>query len=182
MFLFELLLSAIIALIILFGVMNEYYSRKLHVPAMPTMPWAHRSLISLIRNNIEENKNYSVAELGCGWGGLLSILSKSFRNIRIDGYELVPIPYGVSLCRSVFLKNCRVYRRDFFSTDLSNYNIFICYLSPKLMPQLYDKLKHECSGESILISFNFEVPDIEPVEVISIGSIVPVKIFLYRLS
>ena len=98
----DILITLVILFLVTFGVMNEYYSRRYSVPAMPTMPWAYRPLRSLLIKYCGEMSAPKIVELGCGWGGLFSVLSKSVKGSSVVAYEIAPLPFAIASFRSLF--------------------------------------------------------------------------------
>jgi len=126
------------------------------VPA-PTLSYVRSKALKLIPHNFHPDGQYSILDLGSGWGGILIALSKIFPNSKITGYELSPWPYLISRMR-IFSsrKNVNVFRENFFDKDISSADIIFCYLSPYHMDKLKEKFAGLPEGKCI-ISCSFPI-------------------------
>ncbi len=107
-----------------------------------------------------------LVELGSGWGGLAFALSRTRPKAPITGYELSTLPWLFSWLRTRVnrSKNVRFVRMDFQQADLSGAAGVICYLYPKGMYKVAQKLNTLAPGTVILCN-TFALPGQEPLEV-----------------
>ena len=131
----------IILTIIVVSVFIFSFEKQSHISATPTLPVIRKSVIKLIRSHIVDIKDLQIAELGCGWGGLVSLLAKEFQTSNIIGYELSPIPCFISKITSLFNPNISILSDDFFLSDWSKFDVLVCYLSPYHMEKIAEKIK-----------------------------------------
>ncbi len=137
---------------------------------MPSTPQAKAAIKKLLPNEV----NGTVYELGCGWGGLLRLLSKKYPHVI--GYEISFFPWLVS---RLFTK--QVYRKDFMTADLSDAGLIVCYLYPKKMTELYEKIKLEAKPGTYILSNTFSIRELEPLRKEKLDDLYKTPVYLYRL-
>lgn len=172
------------ALILLFLVIATclWQEKSLRISATPTLPWVKRRALALLRAHTDADKAYQIADLGCGWGGILLSLAKLYPNAHLTGYEASLWPYWASRLKAAIIgRRLTVLRQDFFRLSLAEYDIIFCYLSPYHMDQLRPQLAALAPG-SIVISNAFPIPGWEPTASDMVGGIVKIPIFLYRIA
>lgn len=138
---------------------------RLHVAPTPTLPAVRKAALELM-NGLNPKH---IAELGSGWGGMMTRLSKTFPNAKVTGYERSFIPYIVSK-----LMGHDVRRTDLFAADLGNVDLVFCYLSPWHMERLQFK-----PGTTI-VSASFPIPNKTPSDTRIVKGIVDIPVYLYR--
>ena len=112
-------------------------------------------MVSEIISKIDFKENSVVYELGCGDGRFLRALAKN-KNIKAVGIENFILPYALAVFFDLFSKNkIRLIYRDFFKTDLSRADYVFCYLMPRSMDILEEKLGRELKPGAVIISNTF---------------------------
>lgn len=130
----------------------------------------------------------NICEIGSGFGGLArTIARKCHKNV----IALENMPFSAFISKGADILTCQrnnhtIWCDAFKFLDNTNikFDIAIAYLGPKLTPKLYqykDKIK-------VLISLDFEIPDIKPKRIIDLdcGSVIyggkkyPHKILIYE--
>lgn len=131
---------------------------------------------------LHKEKKFSLIDLGCGCGGLLSQLSKTQSEGQFFGIEAAPIPYLLSKLR-VMIKapNCTIRWGDFWKHDLAPYDVVYAYLSPVPMESLWQKARKEMRPGSIFISNSFIVPGIEPEQTLPLNDMMGSTLYLWRI-
>ena len=81
-----------------------------------------------------------------------------------------------------FTRGGQTFALDMWKADLSKYDVVYAFLSPELMPQLWEKVSQEMSTGSVFISNSFAVPDIEPTEVWELSDSRKTQLFIYAIS
>ncbi|MCO6430519.1 MAG: hypothetical protein J5J00_06630 [Deltaproteobacteria bacterium] len=147
------------------------------VPYYPTSKRTYRHVLDLI----PAEKEFRVAELGCGFGGLMLYIARHRPLCRIDGYEISPLPFLISRFRVLLSrqKNITVYPKSFWNADFSVYQLVYAFLSPEPMEELWKKVKSEMKPASIFISNSFQVPA-APNQEIEIGDRRRCKLLIYH--
>jgi hypothetical protein len=169
----------IILTIIVVSIFIFSFEKQSHISATPTLPVIRKSVIKLIRSHTVNIQDIQIAELGCGWGGLLRLLAYKFPNAKIIGYELSPIPYLISRISSSFNRKISIISEDFFLSDWSEFDVLVCYLSPYHMEKIAKKIARD-HFKGLVISCSFPFKDIEPIDVEYHKLIVPISVFAYR--
>lgn len=149
---------------------------KIGISPMPSLRKVNEQIVQFVKNSEEE----TIIDLGSGFGTLAIYLASSFPNKKIIGYELSLIPFLVSqiLKYILNLKNLTFYRKDFLHEDLSNKTL-VCYLFPKGMEKLEDKLFDE-SINTMIVSSTFAFRNIKAREIKTANDIYRTPIYLYR--
>lgn len=130
---------------------------KTQVPYYPS----RSSLAEPIASLLDEFESPSLIDLGSGLGGLLFRLEGSRKNARFFGIEIAPLPYCCSQIRRILRgSNVKFLFGSYFSLDLSEFDVVFCYLSPAAMPDLWDKASTEMKKGSMLLSYEFIIPDV----------------------
>lgn len=120
-------------------------------------------------------------DLGSGSGSVLAHVARRFPSLNCEGVELAPIPYWISRARLAFFGNCRVQWKDFWSLDLSRYDVVYAFLSPVPMSQLWEKVRNEMRPGTLFISNSFPVMGVAPEEIITVPGPIKRKLYLWRL-
>lgn len=124
-----------------------------------------------------------VVDLGSGLGGLLSFLAQQRPDGRYVGMEIAPLPFLVSWLRMRMSKRrCEVRWSSLWRTDLQPFDVVYAYLSPVPMADLWRKIQHEMRPGTLFISNTFQVPGVEPSEVVELDDLHQSRLYLYRLG
>lgn len=102
-------------------------------------------------------------DIGSGFGGLVLYLEKRFPGNCFFGIEIAPLPWLMSQARAWSRRsNARFMRGDYGQIDLSAYDVVFAFLSPAAMPALWRKARAEMRPGTLLLSYEFPIPDITP--------------------
>ncbi|MCB5187972.1 class I SAM-dependent methyltransferase [Methylobacillus caricis] len=132
---------------------------KTQVPFYPSLPatWYQ------VKQLIPEDKPVSVLDIGSGLGGLVIYLARERPNAICAGIEVAPLPWLVSALLSAVKKSSARFKYgNYQAVNLSEYDIVFAYLSPAVMPDLWQKAVKEMRSGSLLISYEFEIPGVAP--------------------
>jgi len=108
---------------------------------------------------------HTVYDLGSGDGRVVTAVAKN-THAQCVGVERSFILRLFARLRIVILgygQRIVIRSGDFFDCDLSNADVVICYLFPKVMQKLGEKFRRELAPGSLVVSFSFEIPGITPV-------------------
>lgn len=130
---------------------------------------------------IPERPDCRVLDLGCGNGQLLSWLAKQRPNAEFHGVESSPLPFLLAWLRLHRLGNCRLRFGDLWSEDLGRYDLVYAFLSPEPMPRLWRQARARMRPGSLFISNSFEIPGIEPDEVLEVEDRRQTQLLIWRL-
>jgi len=125
-------------------------------------------------------EGFRFIDLGSGLGGTLLRLARQYPSAHFVGVETAPLTFGLCWLRCLFQRNCRVRFRSFWREPLAGYDVVYCFLSPAPMPALWDKARVEMNPGALLISNSFEVPDVEPQEILAIDDWRHSRLLIWR--
>lgn len=115
-------------------------------------------LVTMMRlANIKKGER--AADLGSGDGRIVIELAK--KGAISDGYEINPVPYIASryFIKTQNVKNARVFLKDLWKVDLSEYNVITLYGNFPMMKRLEKKLKKELRPGARVVSNHFQFPN-----------------------
>lgn len=129
----------------------------------------------------------TIIEVGSGYGGLARYIARH-TNKKVIGLENMPFCVCVARFFDFFsfgksrTEFCDAFK--YFQTTRKKIDVVVAYLGPTLTPKL---LKY-CKKIKVLISLNFEIPNITPTRIIDLrrGSVLyggkkyPHKLFIYE--
>ena len=152
----------------------------LGISPMPSSYKAREAMLSLC----DETGVGPIYELGSGWGNMVVALAKRYPHRSIVGYEasLLPWLFSVVWLKVLGVRNVKIYRQNFLQVDLSGASVFVCYLFPKGMAKLQNKLKVNAGGLKYLISHHFALPSFKPVKTIGLNDLYQTPVYLYHFS
>lgn len=153
-----------------------FYSMKNGISPMPTSEKMKRALMEVLPD-IERG---IIIDLGSGWGNLVFPLALKYQGCHIFGYENSPIPYWFSSLIN-HKKNLKIFRADFYKISLHDADLVMCYLFPKGMEKLKEKLQEELKPGAHVVSHTFAIPEWEPKTVIEVSDLHHSKIYLYEV-
>ena len=153
-------------------------------PSLPTSMGARRKMLTVLPDFLPDIQCSKIYELGSGWGGLANALAKKYPDKTVIGVELSPVPYFFSRLRQAYDQKPNLIFNfcDFFSVNLSDANLVVCYLSPKTMKKLSGKLRLELPKDSLIISNTFALRDWDALETQISDDIFKSPILLYKID
>ena len=165
-------MTLVVILVILFLLL--LFTWKNGVSPTPTSSKIRAVLFSLL----PEVEKGTIIELGSGWGNLAFPLSKKYPHCKVIGYENSPVPFLFSALLN-HRSNLKIVRGDFFEKSLADASIVVCYLFPKGMKRLKDKLKKELRSGTQVITHTHPIPGWEPKEIIDVDDLQKSTIYIY---
>ena len=114
----------------------------LHTGISP-MPSSTKACRAILKAS-EQADQGTIIDLGSGWGTLLLALAQKYPERPVIGYELSWLSWIYSqICKTIFcLYNLKILRQNFLAADISEAALLVCYLFPKGMTELQQKLSH----------------------------------------
>lgn len=132
---------------------------RTQVPYYPSKP----ALLPVVLRLLDGERPVRFVDVGSGLGGLLIQLSEVRDDSHFVGIEIAPLPWLISWVRAKIRKSkVQFVFGNYESADFGEYDVVFAYLSPAVMPGLWIKVKEEMSPGSLLLSFEFLIPDIKP--------------------
>jgi len=175
----EIIFSIVIlALLIVVGC-NEFYQRHMKVSPMPTPASTRKAMLAAIGSK----KPAVIAELGSGWGGIAIAAARRYPDARVTGFEGSPAPYLFSRLRAALnpkLRNLRFVNQNFFSYDMQDVDVVLCYLSNPHMAELEPKLHRELKSGALVVSSTFHMPHWLPRETINVTGLYNTPVYIYE--
>ncbi len=187
-----ILITILIAFVILFTFLYaiEYLwcvYIKDQVPFVGASRVQKKAVAKYINDNYPNAQN--IVECGSGHGGLARYIARK-TNTNVIGLENGPFCVFLSRFFSLFCRaNFQTINTDMFEyldNTKNNFDVAIAYLGPSVTPllQKYDK------KIKVLISLNFEVPNLKPVRIVDLkkGFVLynykkyPHKLFIYEFK
>lgn len=159
-FLLQLSVAPSVYLIVLVIFSALYWSTyRTQVPYYPS----RSELIEPISKLIPLTTGATFVDVGSGMGGLLIKLAKRRHDAFFYGVEIAPLPWLISVIRArVANSHVEFQFGDFYSLDLSKFDVVFCYLSPAAMPSIWDKARAEMRSGTLFLSYEFIVPSATP--------------------
>ncbi|NEX62648.1 SAM-dependent methyltransferase [Noviherbaspirillum galbum] len=116
-----------------------------------------------VESLVPSSQSCRLIDIGCGFGGMALRLARNKPACSVEGIELAPLPWLVSVMRAILSRSRARFRYgDFHALDFGGYDIVFGYLSPAAMPDLWRKAASEMKKGSLLLSNEFSIPGIEP--------------------
>lgn len=166
--------SIVVTLLLLILLIFAFYWLYAIFAGAPYYP-SSKKAISKIVAYAKTTKKLRVAELGSGDGRMALALARS--GFEVTAYEINPLLTLLTTLRAKLLGvKLNVKQANFLLQDLSEYDIFVAYLYPKIMQKLYAKLKKEAKPGAIIISNTFSIKEHKPLQQLD------EKILIYKIN
>ncbi len=161
---------------IIFGLVY-WSSFRTRVPYYPSK----RSLLPTILEMLRPEESIKFIDIGSGLGGLLIELSNVHRKSQFTGIEIAPLPWMISFLRGIYSESdVRFLFGNYEKLHFGEYDVVFAYLSPAAMPALWEKAKREMRNGTILLSYEFVIPNVKPDLCINMNSNDP-TLYLWRI-
>jgi hypothetical protein len=137
---------------------------RTQVPFYPSRLPAWRAVAELL----PQDRSIRFIDIGSGFGGLVMHLADARREGNFVGIEIAPLPWFVSALLGLARRsNANFVRGDYTTIDFAFYDVVFAYLSPAAMATLWKKASTEMRAGSLLLSYEFDIPGVEP-DVVSV--------------
>ncbi|MFH1822381.1 MAG: class I SAM-dependent methyltransferase [Patescibacteria group bacterium] len=122
--------------------------KKTKVPYVVTP----KKYIPIILENLKVKPETIIFDLGCGKGSFLFAASR-LKPKKLVGYELSPLHAWYARIKNKLLgKKIEIYRKDFFTADISQADIIYLFLVPAMVEKIWKKIKKEAKvGTQVVI-------------------------------
>ena len=111
---------------------------------------------------LPQDRPICFVDIGSGLGGLVLHLAGHRKDCAFTGIELAPLPWLISAIRARSRGSSgRFIRGDYTAQDLARYDVVFAYLSPAVMPSLWEKAQSEMRPGTLLLSYEFPIPDVK---------------------
>jgi len=147
------------------------------VPFFPSRPIVREKVAALI----PDNQPIRMIDIGSGLGDLSMYIANAKNNSQVEGIEIAPMPWLISVLRAKLTKNSATFSLgNYHDLNFAHYDLVFAYLSPAAMPALWEKAQREMRAGSLLVSYEFEIPNASPSFTIESGAGVP-TIYVWQL-
>ena len=103
-----------------------------------------------------------IVDIGSGFGGMVTHLARARTDCEITGIELAPLPLFTSrVIASLTDGKGKFLHGDYQQLHFGEYDVVFAYLSPAAMPALWRKARAEMKPGSVLMSYEFAIPEAE---------------------
>lgn len=152
-------------------------SFRTRVPYYPSK----RSLLPAILKLLPPGKTIKFIDVGSGLGGLLIELSDISSDSQFAGIEIAPLPWMISYLRGKYCGSAvRFLFGNYEKLHFGEYDVVFAYLSPAAMPALWEKAKNEMRSGTVLLSYEFIIPNVKPDLCINMNANDP-TLYLWRI-
>ncbi|MFV1922301.1 MAG: class I SAM-dependent methyltransferase [Methylotenera sp.] len=130
---------------------------KSQVPFYPSRPAVWEKIAALI----PQNQSFRLLEIGSGLGDLSMHVATVKPQSEVYGIEIAPMPWMISALRACLRKSSARFKLgNYHALNFGQYDMVFAYLSPAAMPALWEKAQQEMQVGSLLISYEFGVPEV----------------------
>ncbi len=184
MLFFALLFAAAACVFELYLLFSYVRSRGKYPPFVVSFGRSKRDILKKASEILEAaEKSFTVADLGCGSGSLLTGLAEKFPRHRFYGYEWDVVPYFFARRRARRFSNLEVFKKNFMEENLSSYDLLLCYVGSGIEEELGYKLNEEINENCLVLSECFRLAFLREKEAISSALLgIPVCIYVYEKS
>ena len=121
------------------------------------------SLLPTLLSLLPPDKNINFVDIGSGLGGMLIHVSKIRPESHFVGIEIAPLPWVISYLRGKFVQSkVRFNLGNYEKANFGDYDVVFAYLSPAVMSAVWVKAKSEKKPGSLLLSYEFIIPNVTP--------------------
>ncbi len=130
---------------------------------------------------LKKENAQTFVDLGAGVGSVAIPIAKQLLAVQVEACERAPLPWVISAFRGRNLSNFTASRRNFFTADFSKYDVIFAFLSPRVMPDISEKLKGEMRAGTLFISSSFPSPNWQPESILHLNDRRKTVLFCYRI-
>lgn len=150
------------------------------VPFYPSFPATWRAMQHILQQHAGD-RPLRVLDIGSGIGDVCMLLSRQRPQDQVEGVEIAPLPWLVSLIRTTLSgSRARFTLGDYRQNSFAGLDVVFAYLSPAVMADVWQKVRGEMRPGSLFVSLEFPVPDREASHIIYPAAGAP-PLFVYTL-
>ncbi|WP_020182159.1 class I SAM-dependent methyltransferase [Methylotenera sp. 1P/1] len=154
---------------------------KTQVPFYPSRPAVWQALHNLMQQH-RPHHALRMIDIGSGLGDVSTYIAQHRPNDMVEGIEVAPLPWLISKVRA-YLKGSRATFTlgSYHALNFADYDVVFAYLSPAAMSQLWEKASQEMRHDTLLVSLEFDIPNVMPEQIIQTGDTTP-DLFVWRMA
>lgn len=150
--------STIYLVVFLFLLLLYWSTFRTQVPFYPSGQTAWKA----VAQSLPEGRSLRVIDIGSGFGGMVTHLAQVRHDCEIVGIELAPLPWLTSRVIAWLTRSKgKFLHGDYQQIDFGDFDLVFAYLSPAAMPALWHKARAEMRPGSMLMSYEFAIPEAE---------------------
>jgi hypothetical protein len=150
--------------IFLFMLLLFWTTFRTQVPFYPSGDGVWQAVSDLLPSD----RPVRLIDIGSGLGGLVLNLARRHPGSELSGIELAPLPWLLSVLRArIRGSGARFVRGDYERLNFADFDVVFAYLSPAAMAALWRKAKREMRPATMLVSYEFSIPDRAPDKIVS---------------
>lgn len=124
------------------------------VPPLPSSRSQMNDICELLAH-VGLQKKSVIYDLGSGWGDVLIAVAKAYPDADVRGIEISPVPYLISIIRTLRIRRVSVRYGNFRQEILSDADAVICYLMPESMDDVSNFLDISIVSGTHVVSNTF---------------------------
>ncbi|MBV8666660.1 MAG: class I SAM-dependent methyltransferase [Burkholderiaceae bacterium] len=142
----------------LFCLLLYWTTFRTQVPFYPSGPLVW----SMVEELLPRDRPLRVIDIGSGFGGMALRLAERRPDSTVIGIEVAPLPWLCSRLRAACRHSgAQFWRGDYHELDFGDFDVVFAYLSPAAMPALWEKVRAEMRSGSLLLSYEFPIPEVQ---------------------
>ena len=127
------------------------------------------ALIAALLDNLKMKPWELFLDLWCGDGVVMAAVLEKFPWVIARGYEVLPEALELSdHYKKEYWDHFVIKNNDFMKEDFSDADVVYCYLLPRFITPIWEKIKWECKPWTIFYTNVFALKGVEPAEVIKV--------------
>lgn len=144
---------------------------------------SNRTTRRALAGMLADKPGVRMIDLGSGLAGTLLHLARSRPDGHFVGVETAPLVFLLSRLRILISgpSNVAVKFHSIWRTDLADYDLVYCFLSPVPMARLFAKAQRQMKPGSLFVSNSFEVPDHPADEILELDDRRRTRLLIWRL-
>lgn len=135
----------------------------------------------LMKQGFDTKPDARFLDFGSGTGSMILGLARRHPMQQFVGVEAAWFPYLVSRLKAFGSRNTLIMRKSFWDVSLADYPVVYAFLSTEPMPKLWEKAKKEMAPGAFLISNSFVVPNVAPLQTMSVDDDRQTMLYIYRI-
>ncbi len=136
---------------------------RTQVPFYPS----RRNIWQQVARLMPTDRPVRMIDIGSGLGDMSMYIAKELPNSIVEGIEIAPLPWAISLIRGKLRRSTAVFKLgDYHELNFADYDLIFAYLSPAAMQALWLKSCAEMRAGSLLVSYEFEIQGVVPTQII----------------
>lgn len=160
-------LCAVILIILLRRLYKMFMNyRRFGVPFIKT----NDNLIAALLDSLELRPWEIFLDLWCGDGIVMAAVLEKFPGVSAIGYEVLPKALELSAhYKNKYGERFVIKNNDFMKEDFSHADVVYCYLLPRFITPIREKIKKECKPWTLFYSNVFQLDGVEPHQTIEVS-------------